>query len=176
MAERTARPRATATVEPASGPRWRAIAIVVAAVAALGVTAFIALPDPPPVERISAAVEEGRRAEVDALLTELADELTIDRATTENGVTATVVRDDEQALVLTTGLPALSDDRTYQVWQIAGRGPESVDVVGAGANPSVDIDQLRSGADAIAVSVEPAGGSIRPGERVVVVVPLRRRA
>ena len=75
------------------------------------------------------------------------------------------------------GLPALATNRTFQLWLIPNSGaPESQGVFGR--TPSGDAVQVRPSAfdpsryKAVAVSVEPQGGSPAPSTTPILIVPL----
>lgn len=81
------------------------------------------------------------------------------------GGTATVVVAGSRAALLTTGVPALTGDRTYQLWLVrpnqivsAGLGPAGPDAAGQWSRL---IEGVRPG-DSVAISVEPEGGSQQP--------------
>jgi anti-sigma-K factor RskA len=72
--------------------------------------------------------------------------------------------DEKRALLVADGLDPIDTDRGYQLWSIRGETAVSLDmasVTGDGAIVAlVDFDAER--ADALAVTVEPAGGSPQP--------------
>lgn len=85
--------------------------------------------------------------------------------TLPGGASAKLVVAADRAVLAGDALPALADDRTYQVWVIsgtritsAGLGPSGPD---AGGSWSRLVDGVRPG-DVVAVSVEPTGGSAQP--------------
>jgi anti-sigma-K factor RskA len=67
---------------------------------------------------------------------------------------------EEQVAILNLQLPPLTSDRAYQAWQITGAGPVSLGLV-SGRGPTAIRADL-SNASAIAITVEPAGGSAAP--------------
>jgi anti-sigma-K factor RskA len=67
---------------------------------------------------------------------------------------------EEQLAVLNLDLPPLTSDRAYQAWQITGAGPVSLGLVSGGGPTAIRADL--SNASAIAITVEPAGGSPTP--------------
>lgn len=95
------------------------------------------------------------------------------RSTMEDGSTATVVWSDSMArsAVLVDGLSALPSDRTYEAWYVG-----SDEVVPAGTFQAGDgttwhvLDGDMSHGAAIAVTVEPAGGSDQPTSVPILVV------
>jgi anti-sigma-K factor RskA len=62
--------------------------------------------------------------------------------------------------ILSTTLPALPNDRTYQAWSIVNGQPRSIGLLRATGPNAFEADL--SGAEAIALTVEPAGGSTAP--------------
>ncbi|AXH36141.1 hypothetical protein DVJ78_12590 [Humibacter sp. BT305] len=95
------------------------------------------------------------------------------RSTMEDGSTATVVWSDSmaQSAVLVDGLSALPSDRTYEAWYVG-----SDEVVPAGTFQAGDgttwhvLDGSMTHGAAIAVTVEPAGGSDQPTSVPILVV------
>jgi len=80
----------------------------------------------------------------------------------------------DKAVVTMNDLPALTDDQSYQIWRMEPGGPDSEAVISA-EQSSGSVTQLVDGLDdtqAIAVTVEPAGGSDRPTTRPVVTLEL----
>jgi len=64
-------------------------------------------------------------------------------------------------------LPPLPANQTYQAWQIAGGTPVSLGLMSGNAGiAAFEVDL--SNASAVAISVEPAGGSTQPTNVVLV--------
>jgi anti-sigma-K factor RskA len=91
--------------------------------------------------------------------------------TVAGGGSATLVVAGSRAVVLTAGLPGLPEDRVYQLWIVrsaavssAGLGPGAGEASGSWARL---VDGIRPG-DAVAVSIEPEGGSRQPTTTPVV--------
>ncbi len=63
-----------------------------------------------------------------------------------------------------TGLPDLPDDQTYQLWALAGEQPRSLDVLpdASAGQPQLVTKSTQPGENAVAITVEPAGGSATP--------------
>jgi anti-sigma-K factor RskA len=76
----------------------------------------------------------------------------------------------DAAIVVGASLEALDRDRTYQVWRMDDGTPTSVGLLGPG--PGVLLVKDIAGADAFAISVEPAGGSEQPTSTPIVVTPV----
>lgn len=88
-----------------------------------------------------------------------------------SGGTATLVVSGSNAVLLTSGVGGLPEDRNYQLWFVrpgsvtsAGLGPAGPDAGGSWARV---VDGVRPG-DTIALSVEPRGGSQQPTTTPVV--------
>jgi anti-sigma-K factor RskA len=81
------------------------------------------------------------------------------------GEAARVVVDDGTAFVFVDDLPTLPEGQEYQVWKVGGPAPVSLGMVGDGSAP---VAALGAPADLVdvAISVEPAGGSVAPSEVV----------
>ena len=93
-------------------------------------------------------------------------------STTEGGhsLQVTYIKDEHLA-VLDVDLPAPPEGRTYQAWQIVDGSPVSVGVLNTHSGQvafSADLD----GASAIALSVEPLGGSAAPTTTPILVTAL----
>jgi anti-sigma-K factor RskA len=88
-----------------------------------------------------------------------------------NGGTARLVVADGRAVLAGADMPALPQDRTYQLWII--RGPVITSAGLGPAGPAADrtwsrlVDGVRAG-DLVAISVEPSGGSRQPTAAPVV--------
>ncbi|HEX8864813.1 MAG TPA: anti-sigma factor, partial [Lentzea sp.] len=74
-----------------------------------------------------------------------------------------------KVLFLATDLPALPSDRSYQLWVVEGTGPHSAGVLNADGGPVV-LD-LVEGAEKLALTVEPRGGSALPTTDPVMSLP-----
>ena len=93
-----------------------------------------------------------------------------------DGATGTVVasRQRNEAVFLSSGLPEVAADQTYQLWVISAAGPTSaglLDLSEQGTTGPVlasDTGQAQS----LAVTVEPAGGSEQPTTTPLLVVEL----
>ena len=84
----------------------------------------------------------------------------------------TALRDD-RAIIVVEDMPPLPDDRTGQVWVINGETPEPSGLLDSSGNMAATAITTPLGeADAIAVTVEPAGGSDAPTTDPVLVKEL----
>jgi anti-sigma-K factor RskA len=84
----------------------------------------------------------------------------------DQGEVARVVVDDGTAYVLVDDLPTLPEGQEYQLWKLGGPAPVSLGMVGDGSAP---VAALGAPADLVdlALSVEPAGGSVAPSADIV---------
>jgi anti-sigma-K factor RskA len=81
------------------------------------------------------------------------------------GVARVVANDDGDVLVLEK-LPPLSAQRDYQLWSVDGIRPVSLGVLGDGHDEAVPLS-LPPATAKLAISEEPAGGSITPTGPIV---------
>jgi anti-sigma-K factor RskA len=77
---------------------------------------------------------------------------------------------DEKVVVLNLDMPPPAAGRDYQLWQITDAGPRSLGIVEYQGSQAIQADL--GGASALAVSVEPAGGSAQPTTTPVIVAEL----
>ncbi|WP_394613329.1 anti-sigma factor domain-containing protein [Lentzea sp. JNUCC 0626] len=82
--------------------------------------------------------------------------------TAPNGATGTAVISvsRDEALFLAKNLPKPADGKTYQLWLLGSGGERSAGLVAPGSGPTV-VTGL-TGADQVALTVEPVGGSEKP--------------
>ena len=92
----------------------------------------------------------------------------------EQGVRAEVTAlKDDRAILVVEDMPSMPDDRTGQVWVIRDENPEPSGLLEPSGNMAATaITANLRGADAIAVTVEPAGGSDEPTSDPVLVQEL----
>jgi anti-sigma-K factor RskA len=79
------------------------------------------------------------------------------------------VLEDGLVVMEADGLEPLDSEQTYQVWAISSGRPESIGLLGPASEGAVE-EAMRadlSGIDAVAVTVEPAGGSVEPTGAIV---------
>jgi len=75
----------------------------------------------------------------------------------------------DAAIVVANDLPALKDDKVYQVWMIKGSAPSSQ---GTFETSGTMVMKDMADADQLAITVEPAGGSKQPTTTPIVTVPV----
>lgn len=155
-----------------TGSRWRrmgpallATAAALALVVSLG--AFF-------VERGRVADLERHQAAVASVLS--APDVEEQAARLDNGGTVRVLFSPslDQAVVAMHDLPPLDAAHSYQMWRIHRGGPDS-EAVMSGEDAAGSVTRLLSGVDdkdAIAVTVEPAGGSAAPTTEPIVNIAL----
>ncbi len=97
------------------------------------------------------------------------------RRTAAGGVATVVASPSRHALVITTsGLPVLTGGKVYELWFVSGQTTRRAGLLPAPASGRT-APLLASGlapGDAIAVTVEPAGGTSHPTTKPIVVMPL----
>lgn len=84
-------------------------------------------------------------------------------------VTAVISASHHEAVITTSGMPALSGDRVYQLWVITSTGARS-----AGLLPAATAPVLASGlstGDRLGITIEPAGGTTRPTTTPIILIP-----
>jgi len=80
---------------------------------------------------------------------------------------------DDRAILVVEDMPSMPEDRTGQVWVIRGEKPEPSGLLEPSGNMAATaITTPLRGADAIAVTVEPAGGSDAPTSDPVLIQEL----
>ena len=80
---------------------------------------------------------------------------------------------DQQVAVMEVDLPPLPAGRVYQAWRIDGGSPVSLGLVETTSGSVAMVGDL-SGASAVALSVEPAGGSVAPTTNPILIATLER--
>jgi anti-sigma-K factor RskA len=147
-----------------------AAAVVIAATAGLGGVAWQSRQAAH--DAHVAAVQEAQRAnELTQVLTDPSNSETV--GTLTGGGYATVVAARGRAVFATSQLPALPDGKRYQVWLIKpDKRILSAGLLGVkdGSGQSL-VSDVRPG-DALAVSVEPEGGSKQPTTTPLVAIPV----
>ena len=100
--------------------------------------------------------------------------LTVHR-TTAGGVATVVASRSRHALIISTaGLPALHGGKVYELWFLSGQTARRAGLLpapAAGRTAPLLASGLAAG-DAVALTVEPAGGTSHPTTKPIVVVPL----
>lgn len=161
-------PRAPAPAEAEKrAPRWRRLSVAAAAAVLLaggtGVAVYGVQEQRVREQRSIASAAQQQEARTRAILA--APDLVVRTAPVIGGGKATVASSpSRQAAVVLVGADRnLTPDQALQLWTIEGTGPPvSAGVLAAGSNSATQPIELRTGTDIVAVSVEPAGGSVRP--------------
>ncbi len=122
------------------------------------------------VQELRGQVEEARSANEAQQTREIA----LGGTWAEQGARAEVTAlKDDRAILVVEDMPSMPEDRTGQVWVIRGENPEPSGLLEPSGNMAATaITTPLRGADAIAVTVEPAGGSDKPTSDPVLVQEL----
>jgi len=141
----------------------RVVLAAAVAAAVLGVGGFV-------VERQRADELRAERSDMVAVMT--ADDAAMRVGAAEGGGTVRVIASakHDAAVVVGASLPTLDAEHTYQVWHMQDGEPTSVGMLGDGPG-MLYVDGIR-GAEAYAVSVEPAGGSDQPTTEPIAATPM----
>jgi len=157
--------------------RWRRLAAGAAAAVVLafgaGTATYVVQEQRLRDERAATAQARAQTERIRAVLA--APDATVHTDTVSGGGRLTVVFSDQRdaGVVVLDGLTAGVSCRAYQLWLIAAGVARAARVLPAGASSATTlIDQVR-GAGGFAVTVEPAGGSVKATTSAVVVMPLR---
>ena len=131
-------------------------------IGAAGVTGFV-------VERDKANDAEARAAAISAVLA-APDASTTSKTFSAGGNLRLVASPGtDAAVIVANDLPALKAGKVYQVWMINGAGPKSQ---GTFTRSGLMILTGAGGADSVAVTVEPAGGSAQPTTAPIVTIDI----
>jgi anti-sigma-K factor RskA len=81
---------------------------------------------------------------------------------------------DGQAILMAENLPPVSEDEVYEAWLIRDDIPESAGLFepSAGGIAATPVEGSLEGADAVAVTVEPSGGSPTPTSDILLTATL----
>jgi len=79
---------------------------------------------------------------------------------------------EDTVLLFPAGLPAAPEGSTWQAWTLTGDRATSAGTFDVASGEAVALQASVAGADAVAVSLEPAGGSESPSTDPVLVMPL----
>jgi anti-sigma-K factor RskA len=135
--------------------RFVAAAAVVVLVAAVGTMAWVISDQQSRLDEMETAMEgDSVMLDPDAHLVSLDD--------ADGATYATAVMDDSgRAVLISSGLQALPEGRSYQLWAVGPDGPVSLGVLGP--NPQlVSFGMVEGDATTLAITDEPAGGSPAP--------------
>ena len=95
-----------------------------------------------------------------------------DRVGAEGRLTVVASRALDQAVVLVADLPALQAGRTYQMWLVTAGSPRSVGTIDEADQVRTLVVRGLDGARAVAMTVEPDGGSKKPTSPVIATAAL----
>lgn len=86
------------------------------------------------------------------------------------GGTASAILTDDRALFSATGLPDPGDGKAYQLWVVDAAGAASAGVLAGDAGTVRQLAEKFTAGAALAITVEPAGGSTQPTTDPLVVL------
>ena len=166
-----AREAAPARLRTARGPWLPRLAVAVAA-AAVAAAVALGVVQSSTQRQLDQARAENRS--VAAVLAAPDARLAV-RRTTAGGVVTVVASQSRHALIISTaGLPALRGGRVYELWFVSGQNARRAGLLpapAAGRTAPLLASGLAAG-DAVALTVEPAGGTSHPTTKPIVVMPL----
>lgn len=118
-------------------------------------------------DRLAASVQDDgvRQAALAAMVDPAARRVAL-RSDDGSTVVHAVVGPDGEGYVVDDNLPALTADRTYQLWAMVGDRPVSAGVLGP--DPGVAAFRAPAGVGALAITRESAGGAVTPSEKPLV--------
>lgn len=91
-----------------------------------------------------------------------------------SGTQARVIElDQSQAVLFAEDVPSISEDQTFQIWVIENGTPRSAGTFEPGNTVAAPITNSLQGAQTVAITVEPAGGSEQPTSDPVLQTDLR---
>jgi anti-sigma-K factor RskA len=158
-------------MRPAGGPWLPRLAVAVAA-AAVAAAVALGVVQSSTQHQLSQAQAENRS--VAAVLAAPDARLAV-RRTSVGGLATVVASQSRHALIISTaGLPALSGGKVYELWFLAGQTARRAGLLpppSAGRTAPLLASGLQPG-DAVALTVEPAGGTSQPTTTPIVAVPL----
>ncbi len=160
-----------ARMRPAGGPWLPRLAVAVAA-AAVAAAVALGVVQSSTQQQLNQAQAENRS--VAAVLAAPDARLAV-RRTSDGGLATVVASQSRHALIISTaGLPALTGGKVYELWFVAGQTARRAGLLpapAAGRTAPVLASGLEPG-DAVALTVEPAGGTSHPTTTPIVSVPL----
>ena len=138
---------------------FRNVALGVAAVLLVGLVSWNVLLRGD-VQELRGQVEEARSEDQ----APVAQQIELGGSWVQQGASAEVAPlTDERVVLIVEDIPSMPEDRTLQIWVIEGETPAPSGLLEpAGNMAATPITNSLEGADAIAVTVEPAGGSEAP--------------
>ncbi|OXM68807.1 hypothetical protein CF165_12070 [Amycolatopsis vastitatis] len=147
-------------------PRWAVLVAAAAAVVGLaagGVFGGIALTQQQELQAAQSRLDQAKQqfAPVAALLAAPDAKTAHGEAPTGGGVTVVLSRSLNRVMVMDAGLPSQPGGKVYEAWLITGKdAPRSAGVIAAAADGGLVVADGVGSADKLAVSIEPAGGSV----------------
>ena len=135
---------------------WRGwlIGLAAAVVAVIAAVSVVILRDNGSTSGVAGAYEEARSNPANK---------TVPLATPDGATKATaVIEASGTAFLDASGLPALGDDRTYQLWAVLSDSPQPVSLGLLGARPGITMFGVNGPVAALAITDERAGGVAAP--------------
>jgi anti-sigma factor RsiW len=163
LAHPTVRPAPADAPIRAGRRRWAAVAVGIAAMVAL--VAFLTVSVVQANHQLGSAqqalTDQSTNAEVQAALTTPGHQLVPLRSPAGQQVAEVVIVPDGRGYFVSSAMPALPADETYQLWAMFGTRAVSLGLMGD--RPAQVVFTVASGSPTqLAVTVEPAGGVARP--------------
>jgi anti-sigma-K factor RskA len=151
--------------------KWPRVATLAAAacLAVAVAVGVIAIRDQQRLDQLTAANQA-----ISAVLSAPDARATTARATGGGTVTLVSAPSRERVLVASSGLPALPNSKTYELWMMgpAGIRPAGLLRPDATGHVPLRVATVPGGANRVGLTVEPAGGSAQPTTTPIVVLPL----
>jgi hypothetical protein len=170
LRETAARLALAAAVEPDGRPARTSR--LLAAVAAVGLAAAIALGvTQSPTQHQPGRTRAGNAAITDVLAAP--DARTQTMPTTVGGtVTVVTSQDEQEAAVITTGMPPLTPAQVYQLWVIGPAGARPAGLLPRTGQAGPVLATGITPGDRIGITVEPSGGTSSPTTAPVIALPV----
>jgi anti-sigma-K factor RskA len=160
----TASSRAERTDRGADVARWRrrTVAAVAAGLIAVGggATAWVVQE-----QRVNRAVSA--TSEVTSVFAAGDAQIHVADARGGGRVTVAVSPSQHRAVAVMSDMPALPKDKAYELWLITGTSAARAGLIAGGQTSGYAVLPPLGGADTVAVTVEPAGGSTHPTTQVI---------
>ncbi len=151
--------------------KWPRVGTLVAAacLAVAVAVGVIAVQDQQRLDQLTAANQA-----ISAVLSAPDAHATTARATGGGTVTLVSAPSRERVVVASSGLPALANSKTYELWMMgpAGIRPAGLLRPDATGHVPLRVTTVPGGANRVGLTVEPAGGSAQPTTTPIVVLPL----
>jgi anti-sigma factor RsiW len=159
------------SVSPATPRRRARVAVAIVAIAAAAVVAALAVglvrADNRANDLQAQSARQARASAVRAALATPGHQVVTLDSSSGAALARFVIVPDGRGYLLSSHLPALADDRTYQLWGIFGSTPISLGLLGPSPRQATFTMASSSGASALSVTAEPAGGAVAPSSPII---------